>query len=92
MNYDWKALAPTRPLGTADILPGGLYVPRGGEGAFEIDALLNAGLEQPIALFGPAGVGKSTELAALASESGDTGLNVASEPVYTLTSNFAPLK
>lgn len=66
MTYDWKALAPTRPLAVADIGVGSLYVPRSGEGAREIDDLLSAGLEQPIALFGPAGSGKSTELAALA--------------------------
>lgn len=66
VSYDWKALAPTRPLAIADMGESDLYVPRAGEGAFEIDALLNAGLEQPIALFGPAGAGKSTELAALA--------------------------
>lgn len=66
MSYNWKALAPTRPLSIADIGVGDLYVPRAGEGAGEINALLNAGLEQPIALFGPAGAGKSTELAALA--------------------------
>ncbi len=65
MSYDWKALAPTRPLAIADI-GGGLYVPRIGEGANEIDALLRAGLDQPIAIFGPAGAGKSTELAVLA--------------------------
>lgn len=66
MSYDWQALAPTRPLAISDIGVGALYVPRTGEGALEIDALLSAGLEQPIALFGPAGAGKSTELAALA--------------------------
>lgn len=66
MKYDWKALSPTRPLGPAETATGSLYVPRLGEGAKEIDALLNAGLEQPIGIFGPAGAGKSTELAALA--------------------------
>jgi len=65
VSYDWKALAPTRPLAIADI-GGELYVPRIGEGAGEIDNLLRAGLDQPIALFGPAGAGKSTELAVLA--------------------------
>jgi hypothetical protein len=66
VSYDWKALAPTRPLSIEEIEGGNLYVPRAGEGAAEIEALLGAGMEQPIALFGPAGAGKSTELAALA--------------------------
>ena len=67
VTYDWKALAPTRPLTMAEIddeHP--LYVPREGEGALEIDSLLTAGMDQPIALYGAAGAGKSTELAALA--------------------------
>jgi hypothetical protein len=63
--YNWKALAPTRPLSIADI-SSDLYVPRTGDGAHRIDALLSAGFEQPVAIFGPAGAGKSTELAALA--------------------------
>ena len=67
MSYDWKALAPTRPLAVADIAAtSALYVPRFGAGADEIDALLDAGLDQPVAIFGPAGAGKSTELGALA--------------------------
>jgi hypothetical protein len=64
--YDWKALAPTHSLGISDVSGGQLYARRSGEGSLEIAALLNVGLEQPIALFGPAGAGKSTELAALA--------------------------
>ena len=65
MKYDWKALSPTRPLGP-DETDGSLYVPRVGEGAAEIDARLNGGLEDPVGIFGPAGAGKSTELAELA--------------------------
>lgn len=65
MTLDWKALSPTRPLDPAETEAGKLYVRRDGAGAAEVDLLFQAGLDQPVAFFGPAGAGKSTELAAL---------------------------
>jgi hypothetical protein len=53
-------------LTVTNVAAGTLYVPRARQGADAMAALLRAGLDQPIALFGPAGSGKSTELSALA--------------------------
>lgn len=72
MTHDWRALAPHRPISISEVRDGTFYVPRTGEGAEAISVLLNAGLERPIAIFGPAGSGKSTELAALAQIRGPT--------------------
>ena len=74
--YDWKGLAPTRPLAVDDVIARNLYVPRDGGGAREVDALLDAGLDQPVAIFGPAGAGKSTELAALSARRADKWVGV----------------
>lgn len=66
MSYDWKKLRPTRPLEPDETRAENLYVDRAGAVAATLDLELEAGLDQPVALFGPAGAGKSTELAALA--------------------------
>jgi hypothetical protein len=66
VSYDWKNLRPGRPLDPGETKDDLLYVDRAGAVAAGIDLELEAGLDQPVALFGPAGAGKSTELAALA--------------------------
>jgi len=67
VSYDWKSLSPARPLDPKETGPASLYVDRAGGAANTLDLELEAGLDQPVGLFGPAGAGKSTELAALAS-------------------------
>jgi hypothetical protein len=60
-SIDWKKLAPHRPLRPSDPL----YVSRPFGGGERLAALLKSGLG-PITVAGPAGIGKSTELAAAA--------------------------
>lgn len=55
----WTKLAPHRPLGEGD----GQYARRPGDGGAELAATVRAGWRR-IAVVGPMGVGKSTELAA----------------------------
>lgn len=63
---DWKALAPHQPLRVDEISAS--YVPRPSGGAQDLVARIRARLDRPIAVAGPAGCGKSTELAATAHE------------------------
>lgn len=64
MAINWRALAPHRPL-SADEAE--LYASRPGSSpSAEALRWLNAGDDRPIALFGPTGSGKSTELAVIA--------------------------
>ena len=65
-DIDWNVLSPHRPLGFGDKL----YVPRPGAagalgGGEKLAALVRAG-RRPVAVAGPAGAGKSTELSVAA--------------------------
>jgi hypothetical protein len=58
---DWSRLAPHRPLGVGDVL----RVERPGNNGERLAAMIKARMS-PIAIMGPVGCGKSTELAAAA--------------------------
>lgn len=58
MTPDWRALAPHRPIERDDER----YVPRSNAGGDEIARWIEGG-EQTVLVAGPAGIGKSTELA-----------------------------
>lgn len=58
MTLDWRALAPHRPIEIGDER----YVPRVNAGGDEVARWIEGG-EQTVLVAGPAGIGKSTELA-----------------------------
>ena len=66
VTLNWRGLVPHLPLSPAEIRAGGLYVDRPYSGAAELERLLASDSHKNIVLFGPAGSGKSTELAMLA--------------------------
>jgi hypothetical protein len=68
MPWKWHELAPHRPLPVQEARTEASYVRRGADGASELANLLTGGVDQPVAVFGPVGCGKSTELAALAGQ------------------------
>jgi hypothetical protein len=64
ISVDWTRLEPHRPLARATM---GLYVPRPEGGAARLVQFLRAGAKM-VAVVGPTGSGKSTELAFVATE------------------------
>jgi hypothetical protein len=68
MSNSWKNLTPHRPLDAGDPL----YVPRPEGGGEELASLVKGGFN-PIAVAGPMGCGKSTEIAAAAGKLREAG-------------------